>query len=94
MSTSKGCDGVHSLACDSHVTATSLHGVDLAFWSQAAWVLPWGQSLILEQLSKQQAPRVWPSSERKRQDYAGHIPATKLTTQLSDSQGKREREED
>lgn len=36
----KGYDGVHSLACDSHVTATSLHGVDLAFWSQAAWVLP------------------------------------------------------
>lgn len=94
VTTSKDCDEVHSLVCDSQVTATSLHGGNLAVSPQAAWVLPWGQSLSLEQLSKLQAPRVCPSSERKRQDYTGQIPATKLAAQLNDSQGKREREED
>lgn len=83
---------VRSLVCAFHVTAKSLRGMDLVFWSQLHWILLWGQSLSLGQLSRLYAPRIWSTSERKRQDYAGQIPATKFPTQLSDSQWKRERE--
>ena len=78
------------------VTATSLPGVDLVFWPQAAldplewteWTEPVsgeaGQAACSQGLAQFQ---------RKRQDYGGQVRATKCTAQLSDSPGKWEWEE-
>lgn len=81
------------LVWDFHETATSLHGADLTFQSQAKPNPAPGEGLRRSSVSHG-LPTAWPTSERKRQGNACQIPATKFTTQLSDSQGKSEQEVD